>query len=1567
VACKVRYLNSAGIMPREIRGIEALANAFPSEWLLYVSLNCFPRNQQSMEIDAVVVTDQCVLLLEIKDWHGKLTQRGDVWYVGKANRGRSAVIQVAEKARKLKTVLLGELRGALSVKLWVEGRVVLTGSSDKSHLPVNEAQFIWSLDEARSLGEPSRRKSLLPNGTLTFFKLYQLETEFDQVLGNSKLFQPLEADWGGYQVVERDIFMHPRGIWQDHRGARRDESRLKAMVRTWSFDKLPPGLNSLATRRTVAHRETRAFAYLQDMQSSLLLGQRVMREISSPHEEVLTQHFEVRHIEQGWTTLDRYLEKTRDDLTLPDRFTIASALLNLVSDLHSVSVTHRDLGPRALWLGSPSTLTLTGLMSCQLPDQETVADWLDDLRGYAPELPEDENPRRPSTGRQRDVYMLAHLIAMIVTGERPNGDMDAFLEKVPADIRHLISWFQKGLAPDPSNRFPDAMTMREAFSALIEPSRPVGFDQALLDRFETMDNPYVTWPVHQVLPSRPDCTVFKSATQSGNAIIIKVWNGLRRGTSVAIDMALYRLLDSVARLTATPITGLPSYVKGALSPVGPYIVYEHCSGQKLCDIESFSEEDGLEVARALITTITQLHGLECEHGDISPANAVFDQEHRSFRLLDAFDVTAVGQGAMRTPAFCPENWETWTQQSLDRYACLKTVEHVLQRSAGECVKKIIRLVANELCRPSLESLDPVAHAISTQLAQKSRSPSRISISTPANTYGFEGGDGFFLQSQTTGEGQERITLTNAGGQLVLEGDHDKVKRHYFQQPAFQGLAHESRTGRPIDISVAVTPGREEGVDELYRLLKAPITTTTADAPLGQETPRIDVEYLWRRLVELEENARTEVEITEAIGSRDGVSVFRYQNLSDDFDFDADATVEVYNSANKRIGEVDRSLSDFPSAIAIRADRRISVNERVRLVDRREQTSIDRRRRAIMRVLEGRSAISNLIEYFRTDCELEPSKYPLSISEDDLACYSLNYGQETAFRTLLECGPVGLLQGPPGTGKTRFIASFVHWLLTKGGAQRVLIASQYHEAVHNAIESLLNLYKNLGGRPNLLRIGSKGITSRIKPYHSAELRERYRVKFEAAAKFRFGQLASAKGIPKKFSSDLFDLDGELGVLARRCLALTRATDASERVTADERARRETQVRRAEAALSKAARAVFGQEVEVTDPENVLEQAISALVDKHPDVSPSDVEAARSLLELTQDWISALASPQRNFEEFLAKTRNVVAATCVGVGQTHIRIDSQVFDWVIVDEAARCTPGELAVPIQMARRVLMVGDHFQLRPMVNRDILDVLHEESMVDEPRGELEASDFERAFSSQYGLVTGCRFTEQYRMHSAICEMVSECFYEPHSVTLRTSLDRLGGLAVDPSAAPWLSTAMTWVDTSRHAKAHESRLVRSTTRFNDAEVETIIHLLEDIANERGLVEHLSKGEDETPIGVICMYAGQKARIEDAWSNHPWDAKFRRLVRIDTVDAYQGKENEIVIVSLVCNNAYGDIGHVRSPNRCNVAVSRARERLVIVGALEMFEKMPPQNPMTAVLNHMKRDRQNAQILSWSDLR
>src|SRR5262249_16716097 len=141
--------------------------------------------------------------------------------------------------------------------------------------------------------------------------------------------------------------------------------------------------------------------------------------------------------------------------------------------------------------------------------------------------------------------------------------------------------------------------------------------------------------------------------------------------------------------------------------------------------------------------------------------------------------------------------------------------------------------------------------------------------------------------------------------------------------------------------------------------------------------------------------------------------------------------------------------------------------------------------------------------------------------------------------------------------------------------------------------------------------------------------------------------------------------------------------------------------------------------------------------------------------------------------LAKTRSIVTATCVGIGQTKIRVDTKIFDWVIVDEAARCTPGELAVPIQVGRRLLLVGDHRQLLPMVEKSVLDALCDE-MPDVHRQDLMRSDFERSYLSDYGLKNGRTLTEQYRMTPAICELVSKVFYEPNDVKLETSTYRRG-------------------------------------------------------------------------------------------------------------------------------------------------------------------------------------------------
>ena len=1554
-------------MPREIKGIDALAKAFPSEWLLYVALNCYPRNQDPMEIDALVVIEDQILMLEIKDWNPKLTHKNDQWFVGGQSRGRSAVVAVSEKARKLKSVLASEIPKIRS-SLWIEPRVVLTGQATREHLHQSEKPYVWTLSEACSIANSATKRQLLKSRTISNFKLYQFVSDFDQVLGNTKIFQPLEADWAGYRIIEQEVFTHPRGVWQDHRAERKDEARLKALVRTWSFDQLPPGLNSGDKRRLIADRETKAFAHLTAVGSDLIERNRLMREIAHSPDEILTNHFEIRALSQGSLTLDRYLEKARDDLTTSDRLLLATGLLNIVSELHRHLVSHRDLGPRSVWLSGPASIAITGLMSCQIPDEESVVDWLTTLRGYAPDLPEDRSAKIMSTGRQRDVYHVGYLVARILA----NGDVGTLpdLGNLPEEFSEFCPWIAKALNENPAERFPDAGTMMEEFTRLIESRGTGSIDQSLLDRYETPDIPYLKFPSVRQLASTARCAVYVSAASNGRDVTVKIWNGLKRGLSAATDLALLRLLDSASRIISAPTAALPRFIEAGLSQVGPFVVYEHETGVPLDQISPLKAYDVLSVCIQLTTAVTALHELGCDHGDIAQRNVIYDEVSSRLCLIDPFDISAVGDGAVRSPSLCPENWERLSQKEIDRYAVLKICADLIGDRTEECFGLLRETLAEELARPVVETLEVAVAAFNRAMDLLVTPQTRSFLLTSRL---FEMGaiqiepTEYFVHREQRDDGVSRYHLTSADRQFAFEGIGDKLIRWFPKQAKFLTLAYDSVSATKIELQLTLQHGPEDGVPKLFEYLKSVLI---ADSPskvgIPEAPPTLRIASHWQRLMDLEANDRIEVRLTHEIAAREDVTLFSFQNMGKAFDFDPDDVVDVYTEGKRSVGEVDHALSDFAGTLAIRyAKRKLTAGDTVYLANRREQTSIDRRAKAVRRILEGGSAIPELIDYFDPSTEAEPGSFEVKIPDDELAAYSLNAGQNAAFRAFLTSGPVSLLQGPPGTGKTRFIASFAHWLITRGGAKRILIASQSHEAVNNVIDSLVLLYKRHKGKPNLLRIGSKGITERIRPYHTAELRERYRLRFEGASRFRFSQLASAKGIPSGLAKDVVTLDEVVGTLARRCAHLQLLVEQETDVLAADRERNQSQLDRARSAFEAAAQEHLKRQVDKARPLEELDKAFSELLQQHPLASPADLKAARDLLSLTQDWLSSLASPQRNFEEFLAKTRSIITATCVGVGQTRIRIDSQTFDWVIVDEAARCTPSELAVPIQLGRRVLLVGDHLQLMPMIGRDLVEQLEEERP-DIARGQFLISDFERSFNSAYGRLAGQRLTEQYRMDPAICRLVSSCFYEPNDVVLRTSDARISDFTVNPDAPDWLRRPMAWIDTSDEKNSEEVKLPGQTTLHNEAEVAAVLRLLEAISNQKQIVDQLVRGEDESPIGVICMYSGQKAKIEMAVARHTWDSKFRKLVRIDTVDAYQGKENAIVILSLVRSNKFGEIGHVGSDNRCNVAMSRAKERLIVVGAQPMWKEPRTDSPMGRVLAFMLASPGEAKVFKAGEV-
>jgi AAA domain/Nuclease-related domain len=1508
MACRVRYLSSAGIHRREITGIGALAKAYPANWLLYASLQCYPPREAPIEMDAMVVMDDRVLLLEIKDLHGTLTVNGDQWIQGNGKRFRSPVDVVSMKARKVKTFLSAAIPGFS--KCYVDSRVVLTGSATKHNLPPSELPQVWSLQEAVSIADASRRAGLLQKTQLHVKKVYQFESDFERVVRNAKMFGPLEAQWDGYRVVDEDFVVHPTRVWHEHRAERISDNRFKALLRIWAFDKLPASLNSPEKREFIANREMRAIGRLNALGSSLIEQGVILAPIGEEKAEILTQHFELRRLPVSLTTLDRYLERVSEDLRIEDRVTATSTLLNIIAELHAQDIAHRDLGPRSIWADSPTRFALTGFMACQMPDEESLGDWTTVLRGQGDAIPEDADKILAGTAKQRDVYALGSLARKILA---ENGSSKTGRNSVP--IPKIDDWLDCAAARKGSDRFADAREMGDEFARLIEEMKGGDVDQTLIDQHETSDVPYVLWPLEKALKQR-DSHVYISRDANGNELVVKIWLRVRRGMNAASDAAMTRLFDGVSRLVSMPIGGIPQYIRAALSPIGPFVVYRFEKGEPISEQEIPKECDrALHLANRLVQCVNALHAIGHSHGDIAPKNVLLCEDGKDIRLLDLFDMCEVGDGRLRTPSLCPENWGRLTQEQLDRYATVLMVRSFLEKIEGADLAEELAATERELERPTLDTFEPILTVLRKAIQRTHAArPARFTVSFRGATPGPLVPDNgrFYLRAERIDSTTVAYHIAGIERELTLELRSGEVIGARVYPATFTSLAHASQHGIPISLMIDIVDGPDTGLDELCALI-APLVSPALQDMEEEEAAAsgriLDVSRYWRKLLELEAAFQPEVEILQDIGPPNGpTAVYAYERTGLDFDFDASSTVEVRLPNGRKVAEVNVEQTDGQRLVVDYSDRRLLPGDKVNLVDRRARTSFDRRTKAVEHILDDEAAIPDLIGYFSPERSVEATDYGDEVSDDTLGRYRLNRGQKDAFRHVIRFGPVGLLQGPPGTGKTLFIASLVHWLVTEKGARKILIASQSHEAVNNAIEALLNLFKRLAGRrPSLLRIGSKGITEKIKPYHTTALQERFQSRFEIAFKHRVSGLGSGIGLKRDLVRDAVEIDRQLGERVRRLHTLAEAEEGSPTLSAREMRQRATTMGVALNAYSSAASHILGRPADVSQPDEELNAAFETLLARHSDASPFDVNKTRQLIELSREWSDSLLSRYRNFEEFLAKTRSIITATCVGVGQTRIRMDKKTYDWVIVDEAARCTPGELAVPIQLGRRILLVGDHRQLLPMTERAVLKGLREE-MPETPIAELMRSDFERTYLSQYGRANGRTLTEQYRMTAPICEMVSRVFYEPHGVQLKTSEDRKADPLFAKKLAKPLELPITWIDTTPEPGHTESPAPWDETTFwNSAEVEAVIRLLEQISEQVELVAGLAADKDETPIGVICMYSAQKVKIDEAFSRRAWDARFRKLVRIETVDSYQGKENTIVIASLVRCNFGSPIG------------------------------------------------------------
>ncbi len=356
-----------------------------------------------------------------------------------------------------------------------------------------------------------------------------------------------------------------------------------------------------------------------------------------------------------------------------------------------------------------------------------------------------------------------------------------------------------------------------------------------------------------------------------------------------------------------------------------------------------------------------------------------------------------------------------------------------------------------------------------------------------------------------------------------------------------------------------------------------------------------------------------------------------------------------------------------------------------------------------------------------------------------------------------------------------------------------------------------------------------------------------------------------------------------------------------------------------------------EQDVSDRE--IEQCLLAAIEEVEATRDQSAEGQQEALEL---FVRYLEEDPAHVREVIGKYSPIQATSCGQADSKWLGMADRTFNLVVVDEAARANPLDLLIPMVKGRRVILVGDHKQLPHVLEREIEQSLAKEG--DEKLKDIYGKSlFERLWESLPkqtaidGIERTAQLTDQFRMHPTIGQFVSDRFY-PESP--------LNSSFVKAESRPnytgeYNQKPVAWLDVPKSFGGETRAGNRSWQRA--AEVDRIMSELRRVLPP--IAEKYPNFDPSKPtgmVGVIAFYSAQEEAIKEAIADlrHGLPEHLQRRVRVGTVDAFQGREYDVVYLSTVRSNQEESVekrlGFTALPNRLCVAFSRARCVLIGVG-------------------------------------
>ncbi|WP_283699971.1 AAA domain-containing protein [Clostridium perfringens] len=512
---------------------------------------------------------------------------------------------------------------------------------------------------------------------------------------------------------------------------------------------------------------------------------------------------------------------------------------------------------------------------------------------------------------------------------------------------------------------------------------------------------------------------------------------------------------------------------------------------------------------------------------------------------------------------------------------------------------------------------------------------------------------------------------------------------------------------------------------------------------------------------------------------------------------------------------------------------------------------------------------------------------LDIFESPINFFNKNFNnsQKLAVKKAIKTDSVVLIQGPPGTGKTSVILEIVKQIIRKNNLNRnlspkkILLVSQSHIAIDKI---LLDLMEDDYTKEHLLRLSSNEnkIELKVREHCSLQSKKDQVIKYTKENCIKnFNKLCEEHNLnPKELNKYFNELE----------------------------------------------------KIETKETFNINYEFLNLMNLKLKNLNNSKII---DVLRIQKKWIDQIFKIEE-LEEYIIELSAITAGTCVGFKSSKLN-NKLTFDYLIVDEAAKSNFPELAVAMIKSNKIILVGDHKQLSPIVTEDIAELASKYNL------DLDYGLFERIFD-KFPDEAKQTLNYQYRMHSTIGNLISSVFYD--NLIYNGSNDSEKIISLEQ----YKDISIEWLSTSNypHNIRHEKKIknIGKNTYINNLEIDII---------KNKLFWFDSNLNEKIEIGIITAYSAQKKALINSLSN----VCFKNInIVIDTVDAFQGNEKDIIIYSTVRSNHKKNIGFLSKEERLNVAFSRAKSLLIIVGDLNFFNnKKISNNLFPNIIEYIKNNK------------